>query len=92
MAAEGQPDKVVSDVEVQMKQRCATEFLHEEKMAPTDIPQHFISIYRDRTIDVSTARWCASAVVTATVGHLLWCTYLQVQQAGSFPSLTKTQS
>ena len=37
MAAEGQSDKMASDMEVHMKQRCVTEFLHVEKMAPIDI-------------------------------------------------------
>ena len=37
MAAEGQSDKMASDMEVQMKQRGVAEFLHVEKMAPTDI-------------------------------------------------------
>jgi len=32
MAAEGQCDKVVSDMEVQMKQKCGIEFLHVEKL------------------------------------------------------------
>mgnify|MGYP001855546077 FL=1 len=36
MAVEGQPDKMVSDMEVCMKQRCVTEFRHEEKIAPND--------------------------------------------------------
>ena len=31
MAAEGQSDTMVSGMEVQMKQRCVTEFLHTEK-------------------------------------------------------------
>ena len=31
MAAEGQSDRTASDMEVRMKQRCATEFLHEGK-------------------------------------------------------------
>lgn len=35
-AAEGQPDKVSSDMEVHMKQKCGTEFLHAEKIV-TDI-------------------------------------------------------
>ena len=30
-AAEGQSDKMASNMEVQMKQRCETEFLHEDK-------------------------------------------------------------
>jgi len=37
MAVEGQSDKMMSDMEVPMKQRSVTEFLHEEKDAPTDI-------------------------------------------------------
>ena len=37
MAAEGQSDKMTSDMEEHLKQRCVTEFLHVEKMAPTDI-------------------------------------------------------
>ena len=39
MAAEGQSDTMVCDMEVHMKKRCITEFLHAEKMAPIDIPQ-----------------------------------------------------
>ena len=30
-------DKMASDMEVCMKQRCGTEFLHVEKIVPTDI-------------------------------------------------------
>ena len=37
VAAEEQSDKMESDMEVHMKQRCVTKFLHLEKMAPTDI-------------------------------------------------------
>ena len=56
MAAEGQSDKMVSDMEVHMKQRCVTEFLHAEKMAPTHIHQHLLNIYGDQTVDASTVR------------------------------------
>jgi len=38
-AAEEQPDSMASDMDVHMKQRCGTEILHAEKMAPTDIHQ-----------------------------------------------------
>jgi len=31
MAAEGQSDRMASDMEASMKQRCVTEFLHTEK-------------------------------------------------------------
>jgi len=37
MAAEGQYDKVTSDMEVCMKQRCGVEFLHVLKIAPANI-------------------------------------------------------
>ena len=37
MAKEGQSDKVVSDMEACMKQRCATEFLHTQTMAIIDV-------------------------------------------------------
>ena len=37
MAAEGQIDKMASDMELCTKQRCVTEFLFVEKIAPTDI-------------------------------------------------------
>jgi len=37
MAAQEWYDKEESDVEVQMKHRCVTEFPHMEKMASTDI-------------------------------------------------------
>jgi len=41
MAAEGQSDKMASDVEMHMKQRCVTEFLHLEK---NDTPSHSSSL------------------------------------------------
>jgi len=37
MAAEGQSDGMSSDTEGWMKQRHVAEFLHEEKVAPTDV-------------------------------------------------------
>ena len=39
MEGEGQSDRMASDMEVCMKQRCDTEFLHVEKIVPTDIHQ-----------------------------------------------------
>jgi len=56
MAAEGQSDKMTSDMELCVKQRCATDFLHAEKIAPLDIHWHFLNIYEDQTVDVSTVR------------------------------------
>jgi hypothetical protein len=37
MTAEGQSDKMASDMEVHMKQRHVIEFLYVEKIAPNDI-------------------------------------------------------
>ena len=37
MAAEGQSDKIASHMEMRMKEKHGIGFLHEEKMAPTDI-------------------------------------------------------
>ena len=57
MASELQSDKMVSDMEVHIKQRCATELFHAEKMAPTDIHWCLRDVYEDQTVDVSTERW-----------------------------------
>ena len=51
MAAEGQPDRMASDTEVCLKQRFVIEFLHVEKMAPTDIHGHLLNIYGDQTVE-----------------------------------------
>ena len=48
MAVEGQSDKMVPDMEVHI--------VHAEKMAPTDIPQCFLDVRGDQTVDVSTGR------------------------------------
>ena len=42
MAAEQQSDEMASDMEIRTKQRGVTEFLHGEKIAPTDIHQHLL--------------------------------------------------
>jgi len=69
MAAEGQSDRTVADREVHMEQRCITEFLHGEKMAPTDIYRCLLNVYGDQTVDESRVRgkWCVSAVAAVTV-------------------------
>ena len=54
MAAEGQSDTMMSDMEVHMKQRCVTESLH---VAPTDIHLHLLKVYADQAVEVSTVRW-----------------------------------
>ena len=56
MAAEGQSDSMVSDMEACRKKRGAIEFLHVEKMAPIDIHQHLLNVSGDQIVDVSTVR------------------------------------
>ena len=56
MVAEGQSDKVVSNMEVRMKQVYVTEFLHVEKMAAIVIHSCVLNIVGDHTVDVSTVR------------------------------------
>ena len=56
MATEGQSDKILPDMEVCMKQRCVTEFLHTEKSAPVDINWHLLSVCGDQPVDVSAVR------------------------------------
>ena len=56
MEAEGQSDRMASDIEMHMKQKCVTEFLHVAKMAPIDIHWHLLNVYGDQTLDVSTVR------------------------------------
>ena len=58
MAAEGQSDKMVSDMEVCMKQKYGIEFLHVEKVALIDIHQHLLNVYGDQTVGVSTVMLC----------------------------------
>jgi len=44
-------------MEVHMEQRCVTEFLHAENMAPIDIHQYLLNVSENQTVDVSTVRW-----------------------------------
>ncbi|PNF20470.1 hypothetical protein B7P43_G07694 [Cryptotermes secundus] len=48
---------MTSDIEVRTKQRCVIEFLTAEQIAPIDIHQHLLKVYRNNTVDVSTVRW-----------------------------------
>lgn len=47
---------MASDMEVHTEQKYVTEFLHEEKVSPTDIHLHLMNIYEDQPADVSTVR------------------------------------
>ena len=53
MAAEGQCDKMASDMEVQKKQRFISEFLHVEK---NYTHWHSLNIYSDPEVEMSTVR------------------------------------
>ena len=55
MAAEGQSDRMTSVMEVWVKKRCVTVFLHAEKMATID-PHQMLNVYGDQTVDVSTVK------------------------------------
>jgi len=80
---------MASDMELWMKQRCGVEFLHAENITPIDVHWCLLNVYRDQTVGVSTVRWCVSAVVSLTVGHLCWYRCLQAQHSGFCPSLGK---
>jgi len=56
-AAEGQSVKMMSNMEMWMKQRSVIEFFHAVKMTPID--NHWCSwnTFGDQTVDVSTVRW-----------------------------------
>jgi len=56
MAAEGQTDKMTSDMEECVKQRFVIEFLPVEKMASSAIHQCLLNISGDQTVDVNTMR------------------------------------
>lgn len=49
MAAERKSDQMASGTEVRTKRRCVIEFLPEEKMAPTYIPQHLLNVLNGHT-------------------------------------------
>ena len=63
MAAAGQSDRIVSNMEGCVKERYVIELLHakqqkqKQKPAPTDIHWHLLNIYEDQSMDVSTLRW-----------------------------------
>ena len=54
MAAEGQSDRMPSDMEMHMKKRCATELFPAEKMVLTDVHRCLLNVDGDHTVDVST--------------------------------------
>lgn len=47
---------MISNMEVQLKQRCGTEFLYVEKNGTTDIHRHLLNTGGEQTVDMSTKR------------------------------------
>ena len=94
MAAEGRSDKMVSGREVDMKQRCVIEFLHTEKMAPTNIYQCLLDFYGDQMVSVSTVRqWVVSfSSVKDKPCSREPCRYLEARHEGSYLLLVKMHS
>ena len=80
MAAEGQSDTMASDMEACMKERCVTEFLHMEKIAPIDIHQHLMNMMETEQWLWAQwgSGWCVSAV---TVGHFWWCRFFASEES-----------
>jgi len=85
MAAQGQADKTVCDIEEHMMQRDFTEFLHVEKKST----HRHLSVFVGHLRRPSSGREhrdaggrCVSALVTATVSYLHRCRLLQLQHAG----------
>ena len=69
MAAEGQSDKVASDMEVQMKQRMELNSSISKKIMPFDVYQCLENVYRVQQVDV--AQWGSGLCV---VGMKEWVT------------------
>ena len=84
MAAEGQSDKLVSDTELHIGQRCGTEFLHAEKIAPSDIVNTCWMFMETKQWMWAQwgCEWCISPVVT-----LIWRTiHIPDSHAGFYES------
>ena len=72
IAAEEQSDKMASDMKEHMKQRYGIEFLHVEKMAPTDIHQCLLNTDGDQTVDGRRVmQWVVCFVSAATLSQEL---------------------
>lgn len=62
--------QMASDMEVHMKQRCVTEFLHVEKIAPINIHWCLLNIYENQTVNMSTVRQLVAVTVTWKISHV----------------------
>ena len=77
MAAEGQSDKMASDLEVRTRQKSIVEFLSVGKIAPIDIHLCLLNTYRDQTVDVSTGQWWVLCLISGDSDrhNLCWCRF-----------------
>jgi len=57
MAADGQSDRMVSEVGVHVDQSGVIELFRVKEMAPSDIQQALMSVSGRQSVDVSTVRW-----------------------------------
>ena len=57
MAAEGQSDRVASDMEVHIKQKCDIEFLYVKNIATSNIHLHLPSVDGDRGCECNVRWW-----------------------------------
>ena len=80
-ATEEQSDRIASDMELCMKQRCVMEFLHAEEMAPIDIHWCLLNVSGDQTVDVSTMRWWMVHFSSGDSDHPYWCRFLSMRHA-----------
>jgi len=91
----GHSDRMVSDIEVHMKQRHGIEFLHAEKTAPTDIHQCLLNVYGDQAVDMRTGTWWVEHFSSGNSDEngkphtRLPFTFLPVRHTGSCSSLVK---
>ena len=74
MAAEGQSDKMMSDMKVRMKQKRVTEFL---LMGKNGIDIHQCECELSEVVGGALQQW-----LTVTLGHLCWCGFLRSWHAG----------
>ena len=92
MAAEGQSERMVSDMEVCMKQSCGTKLLHVDKMAPTDTccgcenSEVVLGVFQKWHQELEIQ---AMFEMTMHMFHLCWCRSVQTQHVGSCLSLVK---
>jgi len=80
VAAEGQSDKMASDVEEQVKQMCVFEFLRMEKLVPTDIHCCFLNVYKENVYVSTLRQWvmcCSSS--DSNSGSCLLCLTVIIQ-------------